>query len=76
MRVSWPGRLEQVGDHPAVLLDGGHNPAALRWLAQTIPELAAGRRLVVVFGMMAFRCWQAYRQLGMMQRHSQYLEND
>ena len=51
--VSWPGRLEHVGDHPAVLLDGGHNPAALRWLAQTIPELAAGRRLVVVFGMMA-----------------------
>ena len=51
--VRWPGRLEHVGDHPAVLLDGGHNPAAIRWLAQTIPELAAGRRLVVVFGMMA-----------------------
>jgi dihydrofolate synthase / folylpolyglutamate synthase len=51
--VVWPGRLEHVGDHPAVLLDGGHNPAAIRWLAQTIPELAGGRRLVVVFGMMA-----------------------
>jgi dihydrofolate synthase / folylpolyglutamate synthase len=51
--VSWPGRLEHVGDHPAVLLDGGHNPAAIRWLAQTIPELAEGRRLVIVFGMMA-----------------------
>jgi dihydrofolate synthase / folylpolyglutamate synthase len=51
--VQWPGRLEHVGDHPAVLLDGGHNPAAIRWLAQTIPELAAGRRLVIVFGMMA-----------------------
>jgi dihydrofolate synthase / folylpolyglutamate synthase len=51
--VRWPGRLEHVGDHPTVLLDGGHNPAAIRWLAQTIPELAAGRRLVLVFGMMA-----------------------
>jgi dihydrofolate synthase / folylpolyglutamate synthase len=51
--VKWPGRLEHLGQHPDVLLDGAHNPAALRWLAQTIPELAAGRRVVVVFGMMA-----------------------
>ena len=49
----WPGRLEPAGEHPAILLDGGHNPAALAWLAADVPALADGRPLVVVFGMMA-----------------------
>ena len=49
----WPGRLELVGEHPLILLDGGHNPAALARLADDLPLLGAGRPLVVVFGMMA-----------------------
>jgi dihydrofolate synthase/folylpolyglutamate synthase len=49
----WPGRLEPVGEHPRVLLDGGHNPAALERLAADLPLLVEGRPLVVVFGMMA-----------------------
>ena len=49
----WPGRLEVVGEHPMVLLDGGHNPAALARLAEDVPVLADGRAIVVVFGMMA-----------------------
>jgi dihydrofolate synthase/folylpolyglutamate synthase len=49
----WPGRLEPIGEKPVVLLDGGHNPAALARLAEDIPRLAEGRPVVVVFGMMA-----------------------
>ena len=49
----WPGRLELVGDDPPVLLDGGHNPAALACLAEDVPRLAGGRPVTVVFGMMA-----------------------
>ena len=49
----WPGRLEPIGEHPTILLDGGHNPAALALLAVDVSELAEGRPLVAVFGMMA-----------------------
>ncbi len=49
----WPGRLELVGDNPPVLLDGGHNPAALARLAEDVPRLAGARPVTVVFGMMA-----------------------
>ena len=49
----WPGRLELVADDPPVLLDGGHNPAALARLAEDVPRLAEGRPVTVVFGMMA-----------------------
>ncbi len=29
-RTVWPGRLEWIGDHPPVILDGAHNPAGAR----------------------------------------------
>jgi dihydrofolate synthase / folylpolyglutamate synthase len=51
--VRWPGRLEPVGTRPAILLDGGHNPAAMARLADDVPRLAEGRPVTVVFGMMA-----------------------
>jgi dihydrofolate synthase/folylpolyglutamate synthase len=50
--TSWPGRLEQVFEHPLVLLDGAHNPAAARVLAEFIQEELAGRRLRLVYGSM------------------------
>ena len=49
----WPGRLEPFGEHPRVLLDGGHNPAALARLAEDVPRLAEGRPVTAVFGIMA-----------------------
>jgi dihydrofolate synthase/folylpolyglutamate synthase len=50
--TSWPGRLEQVLGHPLVLLDGAHNPAAARVLAEFIQEELGGRRLRLVYGSM------------------------
>ncbi len=37
--VCWPGRLEIVRKKPTVLLDGAHNPAAVRALASDIVDL-------------------------------------
>ena len=51
--AAWPGRLERVGDHPVVVLDGGHNPAALRALVPAIRSLHPEGPIDVVFGMMA-----------------------
>jgi len=53
--VLWEGRLEWVGQHPAVLLDGAHNPAAAQELAMYLGGWLASRpesRLILVWGMM------------------------
>ena len=50
--AQWPGRLERLGDHPAVYLDGTHNPAGARALTQFWEENFAGRRIILVYGAM------------------------
>jgi dihydrofolate synthase/folylpolyglutamate synthase len=48
--VYWPGRLELLQAHPAVYLDGAHNPAAARELAAYWDEHFSGRRIHLVYG--------------------------
>jgi dihydrofolate synthase/folylpolyglutamate synthase len=48
----WPGRLEQVRSRPDIILDGAHNPAGARALAQHIREQYRGRPVWIVFGAM------------------------
>jgi dihydrofolate synthase/folylpolyglutamate synthase len=50
--VRWPGRLQRVLDHPAVFLDGTHNPAGARELAAFWDEESPGRRIHLVYGAM------------------------
>ncbi len=45
-----PGRLEVAGRRPLVVLDGAHNPAAARALADALPESFSGDRLHLVLG--------------------------
>jgi dihydrofolate synthase / folylpolyglutamate synthase len=52
-QAKWPGRLELVGDSPRVLLDGAHNPGAVRILKQALREEFPRRRLIMVLGIMA-----------------------
>ena len=51
--VRWPGRLQWVDGTPPLLIDGAHNPAAMAAIRADLPELAAGRRVVGLFGAMA-----------------------
>ena len=51
-QVTWPGRLQWIDGDPPVLIDGAHNPPALKYLAASVPDLANGRRVVGVFGAM------------------------
>jgi dihydrofolate synthase/folylpolyglutamate synthase len=46
----WPGRLEEVGGRPVVLLDGAHNPAGVEVLLASLRALYPGRRVHLVFG--------------------------
>jgi dihydrofolate synthase/folylpolyglutamate synthase len=47
----WPGRLQRIAGRPALLLDGAHNPAGARALADHLRAL--GRPFVLLFGAMA-----------------------
>ena len=48
--VEWPGRLERLSARPDVYLDGAHNPAAARELAEFLQRHFAGRKIRLIFG--------------------------
>jgi dihydrofolate synthase/folylpolyglutamate synthase len=51
--VEVPGRLELVSSSgPLVFHDGAHNPAGAVALAEALPEVVGGRRLVAVMGVL------------------------
>jgi dihydrofolate synthase / folylpolyglutamate synthase len=52
-RVTVPGRLERIAEHPPVFLDAAHNPAGAAALAESLPALAAGRRVVACLAILA-----------------------
>jgi dihydrofolate synthase/folylpolyglutamate synthase len=51
--VVWPGRLETISERPWILLDGAHNPEAMRVVREYLEENLNGRKLKVLFGSMA-----------------------
>ena len=50
--TQWPGRLERVSERPEIILDGAHNPAGTRALAEYIRRFYSGRRIWIVYGVM------------------------
>ena len=50
--VSWPGRLEPVNTNPLVILDGAHNPAAMKNLKTALFNTFDFSKLLLVLGMM------------------------
>jgi len=51
-KTSWPGRMQIISQDPTILLDGSHNPAAVRALAASIKKDFKYRRLILVIGVM------------------------
>jgi dihydrofolate synthase/folylpolyglutamate synthase len=45
--VRVPGRLQVVDDSPLTLLDGAHNPDGMAALAESLPDLRAGRHPLI-----------------------------
>jgi len=53
--VDWAGRLEVIDQHPTILLDGAHNPAAAEVLADYLlrsERFCLARPVILVLGMM------------------------
>jgi dihydrofolate synthase/folylpolyglutamate synthase len=51
-RARWPGRLEICGERPLTLLDGAHNPAAARAVADFVSTELAGKPFTLVYASM------------------------
>jgi len=51
--VRWPGRVEVVRTAPPVVIDVAHNVASMQALRDALQEVWPGRRLILVFGMVA-----------------------
>jgi dihydrofolate synthase / folylpolyglutamate synthase len=51
--VRWPARVELIDTAPYTIIDVGHNPASMEALRDTLQQLLGGRRLILVFGMLA-----------------------
>jgi len=50
--LKWPGRLEKVSSDPTIILDGAHNPSAMRSLAYSIRSDFDFGQLILVLGVM------------------------
>jgi dihydrofolate synthase/folylpolyglutamate synthase len=53
--TKWPGRLQLIASGPRVVLDGGHNPAAMTKSGISLRRLIGSERLVTVFAMLSER---------------------
>ncbi len=51
----WPGRLQVIAHEPRVILDGGHNPAAMIKAGAALRRLIGSEKLVAVFAMLSER---------------------
>lgn len=51
----WPGRLQVIAQRPRVILDGGHNPAAMIKAGAALRQLIGSEKLVAVFAMLSER---------------------
>ncbi len=52
LKVAWPGRMEVLSERPWIVLDGAHNPGAMKTLAQNLPRVFSYKRLFLIIGMM------------------------
>lgn len=61
--TSWPGRFEQLQEHPAVIVDGAHNPGGAEILRAALAERFGARPVHLVFGVLADKDHSAIRAL-------------
>jgi dihydrofolate synthase/folylpolyglutamate synthase len=53
IRCSWPGRVQVMGTDPLIIVDGAHNPGAMRTLVDAVRSGFEYERLLLVVGIMA-----------------------
>ncbi|WP_462412395.1 bifunctional folylpolyglutamate synthase/dihydrofolate synthase [Neobacillus sp. Marseille-QA0830] len=49
-KASMPGRFEMISENPTIILDGAHNPDAVKRLVETLKEEYPNRKVSFLFG--------------------------
>jgi dihydrofolate synthase/folylpolyglutamate synthase len=57
--VRWPGRIQRIGDSPAVYLDGAHNAESIDALTHTLAHQHPASKPIYVFGVADDKDWRA-----------------
>jgi dihydrofolate synthase/folylpolyglutamate synthase len=57
--VTVPGRLELIAERPPVFVDAAHNPAGATALAESLPAVVGGKRVVACLAILADKDAQA-----------------
>lgn len=52
VNTKWPGRYELISKAPALIVDGAHNPHAMKRFAETTKAVWKDRRVNIIFAMM------------------------
>ncbi len=61
-QVTWPGRFDILCKEPLFIIDGGHNPQCIDALVKNIESYLAGKKLVVLTGVLQDKDYtQMYR---------------
>jgi dihydrofolate synthase/folylpolyglutamate synthase len=47
--VNWPGRLQELGHHPHLIVDVGHNPDAIKTTLSSLHKIWKDRTVHVIF---------------------------
>jgi dihydrofolate synthase/folylpolyglutamate synthase len=48
----WPGRLHLISKSPLIVLDGAHNPAGIKKVAEAVEKAFSYNRLILIIGIM------------------------
>ena len=49
-KARWPGRMEKISSQPTIIIDGAHNPHAIKEFVDTVTEkFQQGERNIFVF---------------------------
>ncbi len=51
-KVFWPGRMHVFSESPKIILDGAHNPSAIKTLLRAVREEFGEKRIILVIGIM------------------------
>ncbi|MGI6191033.1 MAG: bifunctional folylpolyglutamate synthase/dihydrofolate synthase [Eubacterium sp.] len=52
-KTRWKGRFELVSHHPAIIIDGAHNPDGVQSLRESLENLFPGRKFTFITGVLA-----------------------
>ena len=53
LNASWPGRMEVINDSPLFIIDGAHNPGAIKELRDSIDLYFTNKKITFIMGVLA-----------------------